>query len=281
MPSASATMPAASPPYEPSGSELECCAPTRVKRTPPASVLPALVAALRLPLVDAVLAHEPVADLDHRDDGRAVLLLQLDEVLDVVAVAVCDRDHVDALRRLLVVRAFRVVRQERVDVDPRPAVRVEAKRSVSEPGEFHGPESNGAGSSGAAANLSRDGLSLARARHRIRRSARRRRRSPRPRLLARPRRPPGGRRLRVRRHQRRARGRRRPRGASRHRSRSSCSCSARPSARAHRWAATSPCSPSASIVMALLCYAVPGFLWVLEPLRSVRTARPTPRAARA
>ncbi|HEY8028896.1 MAG TPA: hypothetical protein VIE38_05225 [Gaiellaceae bacterium] len=36
-----------------------------------------------------------------------------------------------------------------------------------------------------------------------------------------------------------------------------------------------------SIVMALLCYTVPGFLWVLEPLRSVRTARPTRHAARA
>jgi hypothetical protein len=36
-----------------------------------------------------------------------------------------------------------------------------------------------------------------------------------------------------------------------------------------------------AVVMALICYAVPGFVWVLEPLRSVRTARPTPRASRA
>jgi hypothetical protein len=34
-------------------------------------------------------------------------------------------------------------------------------------------------------------------------------------------------------------------------------------------------------VMALLCYALPAFAWVLEPLRPVRTARPTPRASRA
>jgi hypothetical protein len=36
-----------------------------------------------------------------------------------------------------------------------------------------------------------------------------------------------------------------------------------------------------TVVMALLCYALPAFAWVLEPLKSVRTARPTPRASRA
>ena len=42
-----------------------------------------------------------------------------------------------------------------------------------------------------------------------------------------------------------------------------------------------PALAVSSIVMALLCYGIPGLLWVLEPLRSVRTARPTPRASRA
>jgi hypothetical protein len=36
-----------------------------------------------------------------------------------------------------------------------------------------------------------------------------------------------------------------------------------------------------TVVMALLCYALPAFAWVLEPLRPVRTARQTPRASRA
>jgi hypothetical protein len=42
-----------------------------------------------------------------------------------------------------------------------------------------------------------------------------------------------------------------------------------------------PALAVSSIVMALFCYGLPGLLWVLEPLRSVRTARPTPRASRA
>jgi uncharacterized membrane protein len=42
-----------------------------------------------------------------------------------------------------------------------------------------------------------------------------------------------------------------------------------------------PALAVSSVVMALLCYGIPGLLWVLEPLRSVRTARPTPRASRA
>jgi hypothetical protein len=36
-----------------------------------------------------------------------------------------------------------------------------------------------------------------------------------------------------------------------------------------------------AVVAALVCYAVPGVVWLLEPLRSVRTARPSPRASRA
>jgi hypothetical protein len=42
-----------------------------------------------------------------------------------------------------------------------------------------------------------------------------------------------------------------------------------------------PALAVSAIVMALLCYGVPALLWVLEPLRSVRAARPTPRASRA
>jgi hypothetical protein len=42
-----------------------------------------------------------------------------------------------------------------------------------------------------------------------------------------------------------------------------------------------PALAISAVVMALLCYALPGVMWLLEPLRSVRTARPTPRASRA
>ncbi|HUZ98880.1 MAG TPA: hypothetical protein VMU74_05930 [Gaiellaceae bacterium] len=42
-----------------------------------------------------------------------------------------------------------------------------------------------------------------------------------------------------------------------------------------------PALAVSSVVMALFCYGIPGLLWVLEPLRSVRTARSTPRASRA
>lgn len=45
--------------------------------------------------------------------------------------------------------------------------------------------------------------------------------------------------------------------------------------------ASVPALAVSTIVTALICYSLPGFLWVLEPLRSVRTARPTPRASRA
>jgi hypothetical protein len=45
--------------------------------------------------------------------------------------------------------------------------------------------------------------------------------------------------------------------------------------------ASVPVLAVSTIVMALLCYALPAFAWVLEPLKSVRTARPTPRASRA
>jgi hypothetical protein len=36
-----------------------------------------------------------------------------------------------------------------------------------------------------------------------------------------------------------------------------------------------------STALALACYGIPALVWLLEPLRPVRTARPTPRASRA
>jgi hypothetical protein len=42
-----------------------------------------------------------------------------------------------------------------------------------------------------------------------------------------------------------------------------------------------PAFAISAIVAALLCYSVSGILWLLEPLRPVRRARPTPRASRA
>src|SRR5712691_620396 len=94
----------------------------------------ALVRCLQLALVDALLA-EPACELDECDDRRTVLLREVDGVADVVAVAVGDRDHVDALRRLLVRRALRVAGQERVDVDALPAGGVEPEGCMSEPGQ--------------------------------------------------------------------------------------------------------------------------------------------------
>lgn len=42
-----------------------------------------------------------------------------------------------------------------------------------------------------------------------------------------------------------------------------------------------PALAVSTVVAALVCYAVPGFVWLLEPLRSLRTAAPRPRASRA
>src|SRR5205807_790857 len=75
----------------------------------------ALVRSLQLRLVDTLLA-EPAAQLDERDDLAVVLLGEGDRVSDVIAVPMRDRDHVDALRRLLALRALGVSVQERVDV---------------------------------------------------------------------------------------------------------------------------------------------------------------------
>lgn len=42
-----------------------------------------------------------------------------------------------------------------------------------------------------------------------------------------------------------------------------------------------PALAVSTAVAALVCYALPGFLWLLEPLRSLRAAAPRPRASRA
>jgi hypothetical protein len=42
-----------------------------------------------------------------------------------------------------------------------------------------------------------------------------------------------------------------------------------------------PTAAISAVVAALLCYSVPGIVWLLEPLRPVRRARPSPRASRA
>ena len=94
----------------------------------------ALVRSLQLRLVDTLLA-EPAAQLDERDDLAVVLLGQGDRVSDMIAVPVRDRDHVDALRRLLALRALGVSVQERVDVDALAVRRIHAEGSVAEPRE--------------------------------------------------------------------------------------------------------------------------------------------------
>jgi hypothetical protein len=45
--------------------------------------------------------------------------------------------------------------------------------------------------------------------------------------------------------------------------------------------ASVPTLAVSSVVLALVCYGIPALAWLLEPLRPVRTARPTPRASRA
>lgn len=42
-----------------------------------------------------------------------------------------------------------------------------------------------------------------------------------------------------------------------------------------------PALAVSTVVAALLCYALPGLVWLLEPLRTLRTAAPRPRASRA
>ena len=82
-----------------------------------------------------MLHLQPVGELDRRNHRAGVLLRQLDGVADVVAVAVRERDHVDALRLELGLRTLRVSVEEGVDVDALPAGCVEAERRVTEPGQ--------------------------------------------------------------------------------------------------------------------------------------------------
>lgn len=42
-----------------------------------------------------------------------------------------------------------------------------------------------------------------------------------------------------------------------------------------------PALAVSTVVAALVCYALPGLVWLLEPLRSLRTGAPRPRASRA
>src|SRR5262249_40258752 len=69
-------------------------------------------------------------------------------------VPVRDADQVDALGRLLVLGAFRIPVQERVDVNAFAAGRLDAKGRVAQPGECsgHAAETNG-GTSDCVANL--------------------------------------------------------------------------------------------------------------------------------
>src|SRR6185437_3997832 len=84
-------------------------------------------------VLDALLALEPVGQLDRGDDGAAVLLRQLDGVAHVVAVTVCERDDVEPFGLELGLRALRVPVQEWVDVDALSARSVEAEARVTEP----------------------------------------------------------------------------------------------------------------------------------------------------
>ena len=94
----------------------------------------ALVRRDEVSLVDAVPA-EPGGELDQCDDGAPVPLGKRDRVTDVVAVPVRERDDVDALGCLLGLRARRVSREERVDVDPLAVGGVQPEGRVAEPRE--------------------------------------------------------------------------------------------------------------------------------------------------
>ena len=78
----------------------------------------------------APLLRSQLLQLDLADDlGVGEALRELDGVADVVAVAVRDRDHVDALGLLSASGVLRVAGQERVDVDALAAVGLEPERA--------------------------------------------------------------------------------------------------------------------------------------------------------
>ena len=124
--------------YAPSLFELEWNAFVIVKRTSSTATVPPLFGSRTF---SRALGSEPIGELDRARRPCTVLLRERDGVADVVAVPVRDRDHVDALGRLLVLGALRIPVEERVDVDAL-AGRVEAEGGVSEPREFHGPSLN-------------------------------------------------------------------------------------------------------------------------------------------
>jgi hypothetical protein len=64
------------------------------------------------------LRVQRVNQLDHADDGRAALLRDRDRIRDVIEVPMRDEDHVEVARILHVVRAPRIVVEERIDQDP-------------------------------------------------------------------------------------------------------------------------------------------------------------------
>ena len=82
------------------------------------------------------LACEPALQLDLGNDGDAGEGLgELDRVAHVIAVPMCDRDHVHVLGVDLVRGRLRVAVQERVDVDPLAVIALDPKRRVPEPGQ--------------------------------------------------------------------------------------------------------------------------------------------------
>ena len=116
---------------------LEWLASVNVTLTPSTSTVPPLFGS-RIESCGHRLFHpdEPVGELDRRHDRAAELLRQVDRVPDVVVVAVRERDQVDPLGLLLVVRALGV-RDPGIDVDPLAAGCVEAERGVTEPRELN------------------------------------------------------------------------------------------------------------------------------------------------
>ena len=100
---------------------------------PSTFTVPPLFGACAMFAVDALLG-EPAAQLDERDHRALEPLVERDRLADVVAVAVGERDQVDALRLALALGHGRP-REPGVDVDPLPARRIEPERCVAEPGE--------------------------------------------------------------------------------------------------------------------------------------------------
>jgi hypothetical protein len=78
---------------------------------------------------------EPVEELDHADDGRAVLFGDGDGVGDVVHVAVGEEEEVDLLGELETFGVFRVVFDKGIDEDRGSLRGLDEDGGVSEPGD--------------------------------------------------------------------------------------------------------------------------------------------------